>query len=659
MYGMFDRFDHSLTRIQSTNTALQAQMLQDADTRTILQKAKDVGSVYEMDALTIGHVSESVQFSFDDQVLDSATYRAAWTKQNVRNQAPSSSSGLSMAAEGSRRKSIFGRLFTSKLKTEARNLDYLNVTTSPTSSTTVSSQSNLSQPASKTGRSRPSPSPHEQEKLQEQKKLQDQLLIWSGKGSVKMVQTLLDHGATASGPGSGKRTAKGRWINHQSDCLVAAVKAGSCEVAELLLRNGANSNSIDTDDDETCLAIAIRNDAGGDQMLKTLLSHGAKTDMDFRLPAIRTNLHYDHIGNILHYVLAEAPNYWRMTEMMRVLEVWLTSGTMQELLQSWSVSYNIMKPRPKDLNSISYYTPLQWLCLRRASGGQDLDACFSSLLTYLVERGAQLHAPLGGCARYDHHDLLLSLCSLKLGHASTVHALVEAGADANTSDTKGLRLSALQRACVAKNEYTALVLVDAGADVHILNLEGKSILLLAISQRMTDLAMSVVARGADVNEADITGTTPLIEECKQPRANIALVRSLLAAGAAITKTDDAGMNAWNYACQQSDVKTVAYLQEQVDYRAAEGSGKLNHSGLWHAVHGDNNIVLDFLLGQLTLNRAGELGHLAEAAHTTQGFKCVRVFLRRGVAYESVLKKGSYEWGVFFRIQQEMLSERKT
>ena len=87
----------------------------------------------------------------------------------------------------------------------------------------------------------------------------------SAKGHLKVVQSLLRHGADVNSPGLWGRTP-----------LLFASYRGHLEVVQWLLEHGADVNAKDKDDDWTSLHLAV--EGGHFEIVQTLLKHNADTN---------------------------------------------------------------------------------------------------------------------------------------------------------------------------------------------------------------------------------------------------------------------------------------------------------------------------------------------------------------------------------------------
>ena len=126
------------------------------------------------------------------------------------------------------------------------------------------------------------------------------------------------------------------------------------------------------------------------------------------------------------------------------------------------------------------------------------------------------------------------------GDYAKVKELVDGGADVNETDSVGR--TALMIAAKHGESEIARVLMQAGADVRVVTKEmGKPTLMWSMGHNdlHTYIATMMIERGADVNETDKAGWTPLMMAVLS--MNIKTVKLLLKHGADKTVTVEEGL----------------------------------------------------------------------------------------------------------------------
>jgi ankyrin repeat protein len=97
-----------------------------------------------------------------------------------------------------------------------------------------------------------------------------------------------------------------------------------------------------------------------------------------------------------------------------------------------------------------------------------------------------------------------------LDHPDVVKLLMTRDIDVDAVDLDGQ--TALMHACAGENSESALALIAAGADVHVVSESGETALHHALGCHLTDnlpVVRSLILAGADVNLPDASGALPL------------------------------------------------------------------------------------------------------------------------------------------------------
>jgi Ankyrin repeats (3 copies) len=147
-------------------------------------------------------------------------------------------------------------------------------------------------------------------------------------------------------------------------------------------------------------------------------------------------------------------------------------------------------------------------------------------------------------------------------------------------------------------------LLDLGAKVDARDESGATPLLAAVRNPATrwSTVKALLDKGADVNVADKAGRTPLMEAVLRApgildtEAQVALVQSLIAAGADTTKADAAGASAMHHAAYVGEPRKVleVLLTKAADPNAVTASGA---NVLMMAAQNGQRANADFLLAR--------------------------------------------------------------
>ncbi len=198
-----------------------------------------------------------------------------------------------------------------------------------------------------------------------------------------------------------------------------------------------------------------------------------------------------------------------------------------------------------------------------------------SIVRLLVQAGADVNradvnglAPLSVALTRVHKDRL----DAGVSQRDIARLLLEAGAavnrDASTVTARGVLMfkQPLQLAIASQNPALVTLLLDAGADIHGVDLHNYGALLSAIQQGAVDLVSLLIARGVDVNRQTRTRnvtalmfTPHFLASAAQRAAALDITRQLLAAGAHIQAVDERGQTALFWAINEGAVDVTAAL----------------------------------------------------------------------------------------------------
>lgn len=104
-------------------------------------------------------------------------------------------------------------------------------------------------------------------------------------------------------------------------------------------------------------------------------------------------------------------------------------------------------------------------------------------------------------------NLTALIISSHEGHIGVVRVLLKAGADKDITDEKGN--TALMAALMKNRESVALLLVEEGANIHLVNRNAQSALHFAASTSSNLTLRELLRRKADPTKQDVVGDTPL------------------------------------------------------------------------------------------------------------------------------------------------------
>ncbi|KAF4466261.1 hypothetical protein FALBO_6887 [Fusarium albosuccineum] len=207
------------------------------------------------------------------------------------------------------------------------------------------------------------------------------------------------------------------------------------------------------------------------------------------------------------------------------------------------------------------------------------------LIGLLLERGVNLNRPTSD-------GWLPLIHAVKAGTSVVVRRLLERTpnpADANQRDLKD-EISALHWAFYYRYYPVASLLIDHGADVNEKNTDGWTPLIQAVRNGNGDMVWSLIKNGARINQMDSNGWSPLLYAIKNQskdviwlliankantklrgnnapstldlalqKAEYSIAWLLCEHGADINSLDDKGMTSLHRACDSGRLKEVAFL----------------------------------------------------------------------------------------------------
>ncbi|XP_069690774.1 uncharacterized protein [Periplaneta americana] len=217
------------------------------------------------------------------------------------------------------------------------------------------------------------------------------------------------------------------------------------------------------------------------------------------------------------------------------------------------------------------------------------------IVKYLAENGADINK----CTTYDHTPLHMAAW---FGHPSVVEFLVQNGANIETQNKGGQ--TAL---CYAIDEGLVTIvdyLLQNGANIHFRDWNRQTSLHKAAYHGHLHVAKCLLQHGANVNEVDVSGQTPLHLAAKQGYLDI--VDYLLTYKVEDNDANNSGCTARNVSAQQTvDIDICDKLSHTSLHKAAY----YGHLPVVKCLlqHGANVNAVD-ILGQTPLHLAAKQGH---------------------------------------------------
>lgn len=208
-----------------------------------------------------------------------------------------------------------------------------------------------------------------------------------------------------------------------------------------------------------------------------------------------------------------------------------------------------------DVNSTDYYgeTPLF-----RAIYQDNIE-----LAQLLLDNGADINI------KSNNGETILYLSCLNYADLSTINWLLEHGANPNITDNKGkTALDVILDGGAFDYAYDIIeTLVNHGAEVH----DANRLLTGSCITDKVELAAKAIELGADINNSDWGGDTPL--NFASSEGYLDIIEMLLDKGADVNARSAIGMTALASACIQSNLDAIKILVEHgADVNAVTNEG---------------------------------------------------------------------------------------
>ncbi|PNS21652.1 hypothetical protein CAC42_1506 [Sphaceloma murrayae] len=354
------------------------------------------------------------------------------------------------------------------------------------------------------------------------------IITAAARDNVKILQTLIDHGADVNIKGSCHTTVRN---SEYTDALTAATVEGHTDTIKILLTNAAGKN-LSPEDWLNNFEIACM--SGRVDIASVLLDAHSESPTRQQLAqhALPGSCRYGHI-EIVQLLLESDIDLDVGNEHFRAPITEATAEGQAEIVRLLLTKGANPDTGDKDQRA----TPL---CEAALKNHAEIAALF-------LDHGASVHArhPLHGdvlqCAAVGGSSQTIEMLlgravsilgtggeygsALKAaaykGHADVVLALLKAGADPDADG--GTAGTALHGAVKGGNLVVAKVLLDAGADVDAVG-EGGSALMVAVAKGDESMARLLVGRGADVEfDCGSKGSPLLVAMHREDEAMVRLL----------------------------------------------------------------------------------------------------------------------------------------
>lgn len=157
------------------------------------------------------------------------------------------------------------------------------------------------------------------------------------------------------------------------------------------------------------------------------------------------------------------------------------------------------------------------------------------------------------------------------GQESTLATLLKSGADVNVQDDEGR--TPVHYAVRSGNLSILYMLCEAGANLSATDYSNIAPLHLAAKHGSEILVRELIRLGTDPNPRDLEGRTPLHYSCESKRSTVAVVRTLLDAGAYVAAFDRGHISPIHLAAEQGfDTLIRALILSGADLTCGDSNG---------------------------------------------------------------------------------------
>ena len=183
-----------------------------------------------------------------------------------------------------------------------------------------------------------------------------------------------------------------------------------------------------------------------------------------------------------------------------------------------------------------------------------LSACDGKLPTVnlLLQAGADVNCR-------DHRGVTALMDAARLGHVDVLTSLLQSGAQVNAADSEQ-RSTALIKAACKGNHHVVDILIRAGADVDDVFFDGSTALSVSARRGYLDIVKLLIQAGASVDHRDVNNCTPL--SMAALKGHVDIVRVLAPLTSNINQQDtSAGCSALHKAIEAESIECVKILLE--------------------------------------------------------------------------------------------------
>ena len=442
----------------------------------------------------------------------------------------------------------------------------------------------------------------------------------------EVLQGIIDHGADVNAANKNNITA----------LMIACIKSNA-DAINILLKAGADPN-IANANGETCLKYAVKASCNK-EVLVAIIHHGTDVNATNQnnITALKTAFQKGNKYAIHALLNAGADPNIADSDGNTCLHDTVRGACNEDVLQA-------IIDHAADVNASNNknWTPLMIACANSNSdainvllkAGADpniadsdgyiclhvavIRACNKEVIQIIIDHGADVNAT-------DKNSITTLMIACQMANADAINILLNAGADPMLSDINGAtwihhavetgcskevlqaiidhgadvnaanmqNWTALMTACAKSNADAINVLLKAGADPNIANVNGETCLYCAVRGACNrEVLQVIIDHGGDVNATNKNKETVLLKACRH--RNIGAIKVLLNAGADPNIANDDGYTCLSYAVLYDCSKEM--FQAIIDHFGdLNATNKNNETALLVAFGNGNKVAISVLL----------------------------------------------------------------
>ena len=377
--------------------------------------------------------------------------------------------------------------------------------------------------------------------------------------NIEILQTIIDHGADVNATN-----------NYNISPLMTACQTGNAEAINVLFNAGADPSIADFNGVTLIHQSVVL--GCNKKTLQTIINHGADVNAieNKHLTALMLACQKGNVNAINVLLKAGADhNVQDITGATLIHHAAVAQDYSQETLQT-IINHGV------DVNATNNesVTALMTACQQKnveaihlllkagadpniadTSGATSIHhavvgGCSKETLQFIIDNGADVNT-----TNEENTTALMAAC--QKGNVEAINTLVNAGADPNTADT--IDATWIHHAfvgCCSKDTLQAVI--ENGADVNATDMNSTTALMLACQEGNMEVINVLLNAGADINIVDTKGLT-WIHHAVVRGGNKETLQAIINYGANVNATNKENMTALMYACSRGNVETINVL----------------------------------------------------------------------------------------------------